>query len=176
MTKYKLPEVLGGGELEEHPRGTPIAAEAPAGTVAFLIDGCLVCVAVGLLTRVKPPLPPEPGLGAVVLDRHDRAWQHVDAYRGDWCCTVDDLGADWVELTRDDGPLRTLVEAPEPVNLPWDHRDRDGCRIEVHESPRPWGACRVNTSRGVDLTPAMAREMARALNTAADNAEREATS
>ena len=72
--RYKLPEALGGGELDEY-RHVDGGTEAPVGTVAFLVEGCIVAVARGLLTEVKPPLPEEPPFGAVVLDSDEQAWQ-----------------------------------------------------------------------------------------------------
>lgn len=50
--KYKLIAKLGGLELEEY-RHASGATEAPAGTVAFLVNGCLVCVAHALLVKVE---------------------------------------------------------------------------------------------------------------------------
>jgi hypothetical protein len=63
---YRLPVSLGGATLAEH-RRVDGSTEAPPGTVAFLLNGCLVCVARGLLTQVEPALPPpEPPVGSVV--------------------------------------------------------------------------------------------------------------
>lgn len=47
--RYRFPKHLGGGIREEHD-----TAEAPIGTVAFMFDGHLVCVARGLLTHIPP--------------------------------------------------------------------------------------------------------------------------
>lgn len=54
MTWYKLPKRLGGGRYEEY-RHLDGSTEAPAGTVAFLVDGYIVAVARGLLVEVESP-------------------------------------------------------------------------------------------------------------------------
>lgn len=179
---YRLPEALGGGEFEEHPRGTPTAAEAPSGTVAFLINGCLVCVAAGLLTEVAPPLPEEPEIGRVVLDVHGWAWQHIGSGRGDWCCTADDMGADWEELNREHGPLTQLAPDPfaQSVEFPWEHVVNPNSSIGVNYDRREGAVYDLNRATGsyatqVILSPEEARAKAVALWVAADKAEREAT-
>jgi hypothetical protein len=167
---YQLPEALGAGEYEEY-RHVSGGTEAPHGTVAFLINGCLVCVAAALLVEVVPPLPEEPPVGSVVLDRHDRAWQNVACGRGDWCCTVDDLGADWEELNQEHGPLTRLIPAPvvEPVTLPWHGKSIYSSPVEVSLS-KEHPICVGVDGVLVSLAPDIADAMAAALTTAAAKA------
>lgn len=173
-TRYRLPEQLGGTELDEY-RRTDGSTEAPTGTVAFLVDGCIVAVARALLVEVKPPRTPEPPLCAVVVDKHERAWQHVNDGRGDWECTVGDLGADWDEL-QEHAPLTRLVPDPAAgVELPWvldvGPESRTDVAIKrvgyVHDVNRATG----NYAVGVNMSPKQARDKAAALLAAADFAE-----
>jgi hypothetical protein len=61
----------------------------------------------------------------------------------------------------------------EPVELPWEHKDRDGYWMGVNESQRPWAAARVGGGDAcADLTAEACRAMARALMAAADAAEK----
>lgn len=127
------------------------------------------------LTAVKPPLPPEPDPVSVVLDRYLRAWQHVSSGRGDWCCAMDDLGADWEELNREYGPLVLLDSAPEPVELPWASQPYEVGIMRTTVNATSDGVVDANsnghTGVAVVMPPEQAREKARALNTAADQAE-----
>lgn len=178
MSRYKMPEVLGGGEFEEHPRGTPTAAEAPSGTVAFLINGCLVCVAAGLLTAVKPPLPEEPPVGSFVLVTVQSKVLHRRNDAGiDWWDYLGKCWLTWAQVCELGTPVR-LVPAPEPVELPWAyHRDSKSIVIVRLGSINSSCPVRIDTRDDYEYVSAdAAREMARALNTAADKAEAEATS
>lgn len=167
MTTYRLPEAFGGGEMEEH-RKVSGGTEAPTGTVAFLLDGCLVCVAKALLTEVKPPLPAEPAVGSFVhLASYYGVYERVD--RG-WLNAGDAAGnaLEWdtlIRLNSGDAPVR-LVPDPfaEPVEVPWEHEDREGYVMGVYEPTRPWSAARVGRDDYcADLTPGACRDMARAL-------------
>jgi hypothetical protein len=113
VTRYRLPDVLGGGELDRWH-----TVEAPVGTIAFIVNGHLVCVAVKLLTEVEPPLPPEPPVGSVVLDRKGHAWQAVgpefDDIPAAWYCTHDTMDQTWAELNAEHGPLTLLVPEVQP--------------------------------------------------------------
>lgn len=129
--RYRFPPELGGGEHDEY-RHVDGGTEAPQGTVAFLVNGCIVAVARALLVEVEPPLPPEPPLGSVVLDVTGRAWQHTGGHRGVWECCKDDAGADWQGLNADPfAPLTLLVPVPEPVDLPWTSEPDLGHRVIV---------------------------------------------
>lgn len=162
--RWRLPEVLGGGELEEyrHVSGT---TEAPAGTVAFLVDGCLVCVALGLLTKVEPP--PQPPVGAVVLDNGGNAWQRgADHLTRPWMCAAAG-DEDWATL-QEYAPLTRLVPDPAAgVELPWGTQPR----VWVDESVGRPAMVGVRYKTDFWLSPAIARAMAAALLAAADAAE-----
>lgn len=129
MTTWKFPEILGGGEHEEHLRPDGSSEGAPFGSVVFHINGCVVAVARALLTEVKPALPAEPEPGAYLIggglavrfpDDQDRLHR--------WCYNVGDPGyqeaLDWQDAWHDlGGPDVTIVRlVPEPaeVELPWE--------------------------------------------------------
>lgn len=178
MTRYRLPEALGGGEYEEYVHldgGT----EAPVGTVAFLEDGVLFCVGRGLLTEVKAPLPSEPPVGAFVhLASYFGVYERVD--RG-WISANEPSGGaahEWEALRRlnsGDAPVRLL---PEPftgpvVALPWESHG-----VEVKQTTNGLGlgdhvfVSTKGASYGfAQVKPAEARDMARALWAAADAVE-----
>ncbi len=177
MTRYRLPDVLGGAEMKQHTRPDG-STEGPAGTVAFLVDGCIVSIARGLLTAVDTtPAEPEPGawlIGEVLAVRFrdsgggNRNWVYGNrgiGYddAGQWASVWGDLGGPGITPRR-------LVPAPAAVELPWHHRDREGFGAWVNESPRSWAAARVSApwdNNSADLTPEAAEEMAAALLTAA---------
>jgi len=175
--RYKLPEALGGGELDEY-RHVDGGTEAPVGTVAFLVEGCIVAVARGLLTEVKPPLPEEPPFGAVVLDSDEQAWQRFmptppgDRSGVEWSCAGEGADECWAGL-QTYGPLTRLVPDPfaEPVELPW-KREFDTSTLIVERSNASNRAVYVDGMYG-HITADEARAMARALMAAADAAEKE---
>jgi hypothetical protein len=80
MTTYRFPADLGGGEHEEYRPVAGADSTPPVGTVAFLLDGCLVCVACGLLTEVKS----EPPVGFYLATSKDGGQAVVENYGGDW--------------------------------------------------------------------------------------------
>lgn len=164
MTRYRLPEALGGGEFE--------ASEVHAQKAGFVSGEHVVWIPVAWLTKVEPPLPPEPPLWAVVVDKHERVWQHVSDGRGEWTCTVADLGAEWDEL-QEYAPLVRLVPDPAAgVELPWDRGlwsvRTSHIGIEAHVVIQaPVGQNYVSERVSVDV----ARELAGVLLAAADAAE-----
>lgn len=105
--KYRFPASLGGGLYKEY-RHMSGGTEAPIGTVAFLIDNALICIARTLLTEeLELQEPPERG---IVLDRDGAAWQR----NGDWwVCAARGWGRerdlDWDKLKESAGPLTLLV-------------------------------------------------------------------
>ena len=76
MTRYKLPEVLGGGEIEATEWGSGCAG---AGREYKIADtGLTLWVSPGsTLEMVEEPLPEEPPVGSVVLDVSGDAWQNT---------------------------------------------------------------------------------------------------
>lgn len=165
--RYRLPEALGGGEcviVEELECG----GGCPSGLVIVETISPRLTVQLdrSALTKVESPLPPEPPLWAVVIDKHERAWQHVNDGRGEWCCTVSDLGADWDEL-QEFVPLTQLVPDPAAgVELPWGVQPR--VWVDEHVDIDPMVGVRYKTDFW--LRSATAREMAAALWAAADAA------
>lgn len=175
MTRYKLPAVLGLAECVFHSAG-----HDEGNWIVELTDvvpGMRLELPASMLTEVKPPLPEEPPVGAVLLDYSGTAWQRFTVLGGtNWNSTGDDPNVTTWEGLQDEGPLTHLVPDPfaEPVELPWEHKDRDGYSMGVYESQRPWAAARVGCGdHCADLTPDACREMANALVTAADAAEKE---
>jgi hypothetical protein len=123
MTKYRLPEALGGGEFEEY-RHVDGGTEAPVGTVAFLLDGCIFTVGRKLLTEVPPPLPPEPPEDSFITSRFEgqiSVWFHGPY---DWW-KVGAAGQQpprtWPQIVERCPDWTLLIPDPfaEPVELPW---------------------------------------------------------
>lgn len=122
------------------------------------------------------PLPPEPPVGSVVLDRDGDAWQHTGKDDLPW------RGAhvgecSWKSLNLSHGPLCRLVPDPadDAPELPWgcDDAEDDGDRLSIEPARRTDLAAFVKTSQdGVRLTAADARQAAAALLRAAREVER----
>lgn len=130
--RYRLHSALGGGEYDD-------AGDRTIGTVGFQFDGIegLVYLPRKVLTEVKPPLPPEPPVGSVVLvgadPAHDARSGLVSGlvsrrYGAGWSTPGDDSGefATWTEVC-DGGPPVLLVPDPlaEAPELPWDPQPLD---------------------------------------------------
>lgn len=167
--KYRLPEVLGGGEVEaanDEPGYPKVGFDLPGVTGRLWLDR-------GDVTEVKAPLPEEPPNGSVVIADGD-AFLRVD--HGDearWWRTGSLGGQSWTRICKADPNPRLLVEAPEPVTLPWVaicQTDTESLRIDGADSDGhvPVIIPGVGT---VYLNSANARTGARALWTAADQAE-----
>lgn len=178
--RYRLPEALGGGEciLLNPPSGNGVYARATIGEGedAFTID-----LDRNLLTPVKPPLPEEPPVGAYrvggvmcmrVSAEPAKCWVYQtkgELFDEDTFAELcDNFGTEVVPLVPD--PFA------EPVKLPWSSRIGEfptTVRVELCTD----GVSLVLQSGGrricPDLAPEEARELARALMTAADAAERE---
>lgn len=171
--RYRLPDILGGGEYEEHRRADG-STEAPIGTVAFLVEGCIVAVAVALLTKVEPPLPPEPPRGEVVLDVDGHAWQNAAALGvstgGRHWWSEGRADEDWSGLQRY-GPLTRLVPDPAAgVELPW-RGGHPEAPFTVSFTVGQGGAALVSSPGPFVLDAPSARAMAGALLAAAGAAE-----
>ncbi len=166
MTRYKLPEALGGAE----------ARYVADGDVGDCVVVELIDVAPGLrieidrehLTEVPPPLPPPPGFylgthtkvaGHAVLERDGDDWYVGGAYG-----TVP-----WGAVRDSYNRLVPLVPAPEPVELPWTRSYDDGPSALIERSSAGNRAAYVQIDS--HLTAGEARSAARALWTAADATE-----
>jgi hypothetical protein len=177
MTRYKLPEALGGGEVivgERWPDGrtTVTAPMVDDGTVHLRLP-------LDLLTEVAEPLPEEPPIGSVVraqlVDEDEpRMWQLITDhdYGAGWYAAGLGMCFEWAALCKRGTPV-PLVPAPAPVDLPWNLRDISGV-ADRFAMVQPGGHLSILTigdrreSYSVVLAPTQARDMARALWTAAD--------
>lgn len=130
MKTYLWPKVLGGGEHEEY-RHVTGETEAPLGTVAFLVDGKLVCIAVSLLTEVNPQ--PEPGFYA--LSYKDGSKLVAERDGDSWYIAGTHGSVPWGAVRSDLASIARLVPAPEPVELPWERIDTDGDRLMIDPTP-----------------------------------------
>ena len=181
--RYRLPDELGGHECKVRQRHAVSwggeAADPDAATVDVQIRGERLSFVVPLdwLTEVKPPLPPEPTeLGyylatelsgkVEIFERRQAYWWKLTANllpRGvcSWKDIHDDTRLTFVRLVPD--PLAELVELPAKFG-----------RISVDTQS---GLVRIH-DKGIngratygDFGPANAREFARAVWTAANQAE-----
>jgi hypothetical protein len=127
MTRYQLPDALGGGEYDEAPITGAIAS-----CKGFIIDGHTVAVHEALLTEVVPPLPPEPPPGSVVRACGRVFEQRPDGEPGRWFDTWTNGWTRWSKVC-EEGPPALLV--PDPLagapELPWEHRFTDGGPLKV---------------------------------------------
>jgi hypothetical protein len=178
MTRYRLPDELGGGEYEAL---TDFRSKAGDGwRHRFNVPGVgLVDVPTECLIEVRPPLPPEPPVGAVVLFGGEAVQRFEDNELADdasahWASVGTTDRWTWARLVEIGGTLVHLASAPEPVALPWScydaevsqtHDEVEGPGRHVYVSTKP---ARYGYAH---LKPAEAREMARALWTAADAVE-----
>jgi hypothetical protein len=184
MTEYRrltdkgragLQALLDADSLDESANGIPGA-------------GYLLNLPDGWTEPVPPPLPPEPPDGSAfrvrfrdgataVIERDDR----TEIAHGDrrWFSTA--MGGDpasWEEVAAPGATLTVLAPVPEPVKLPWRAQyssDREPIGLRIYDD----GADRVavEIAAGEDAlgsywSPATARDMAAALLSAADEAER----
>lgn len=119
MTTYRLPEMLGGGEVEATEQWGGCAGGRPE----YQIGGITVLMPPGLpMEQILPPLPPEPteqgwylatiGENQVPIERQTDGW---------WLPSSRQFASSWEQL-HEDFPgitLVRLVPASEPVELPW---------------------------------------------------------
>lgn len=154
--------------------------------VAFDLPGMeeRLWLPVACLTKITPPLPEEPPVGAVVradfaapdVARQLWVFEHAASPNGNsWYGAGRDEAFSWADICALGNP-QLLAPAPEPVALPWEFTDADAITGRVTASP--WvGGNRYDvlaSIRGGDIlgmNATQAREMARALWTAADKAD-----
>lgn len=180
MARYKLPDALGGGEVtlrEKDQRYGPdryVRVQVGEGDEAFTVD-----LLRGLLIQVD--LPEEPPIGAVVMVDGE-ACQHFDL--GDdndsakcWASVGSTERWSWVQLcdlALPGEPMRLVpAAASEPVVLPWVYGP-----VGVSLKPNGLGGSPHKVAVDVrgnqaQVVAGAARDMARALTTAADAAEKE---
>jgi hypothetical protein len=165
--RYRLPEVLGGGEYN----GTPTSF---AGTEyrCFDVDGVNFYVRLADLTEAKPPLPPEPPVRSVVLAEAPFATPVVFfRYPNGWAEPAGSTYYDWAKVCSYGTPVRYVPDPfAEPVTLPWMGISDTSDEIFVN---RHLGAVAKLVWVAVDGTERavkadVAKAMARALWAAAD--------
>lgn len=186
MTTYKLPEIIGGAEVEATEQWSGCAGAQPE----YLVGGITITMPVGvLLEQVKPPLPPEPPDDNVVRTPGGHVWQRCDdaaeaATMPTRPWRNEDMGWESWAGVCDYGTPVPLLPAPEPVTLPWAMSDpfsRQRVRVTTSDAnfegdgPSQLSAAWVAAGSehvGSHINAATAREMAYALLTAADEADR----
>lgn len=186
MTTYRLPEALGGGEVEVEIVPDPsVTRRTDNGFLRVLIktdeESFPIALPFSVLTEVERPLPPEPPPGSVVLvgaDADDPLSGYVYRhYHGAWAVPGEEDFTTWAGVCKLGIPVR-LVPDPfaEPVELPWRANGRGtglSASIEVGNGAMA-GAVYVRLvtpNAGPIQVGIPAREMARALWTAAGRAE-----
>ena len=174
MSSYKLPDILGGGVVKVlH----GMAREDDL-VDCVLSDGSHLVLPLRRLTKVEDPLPEEPPVGSVVraqLVDEDEPWMWqrttpTIGYGAGWYAAGLGMCFEWAALCTRGTPV-LLVPAPEPVELPW-RGESNGTR-PIAVTQRSINTVRVDVGRdeGFNIEAATARDMARALWTAADRSE-----
>ncbi len=139
MTRYKLPEALGGGEVTECRTvfAIPEGFRAVGLVGSSDSDRWLYLVPVDALTEIKPPTPPEPEPGAYLIGgvlcvrfRDDqtihRWWVETSGVPGGF---VSYSWPDAIGIFTEDVTIRRLVPEMAEVELPW--RPSPAWRIPV---------------------------------------------
>jgi hypothetical protein len=174
VTRYRLIEALGGAEVQVM-HGFARDDGRLDVHVPGVVDGAFTVPKHALIV-VKPPLPPEPPLLSVVLDRDNVAWQRcLDFVDRPWFSATGP-DSDWPTLNRDHGPLTLLVpdRFSAPPELPWTGESIYGTKIEV--LPADFGHVNLAVRQSdcnvaASFRPDRARELANVLWAAADQAE-----
>jgi hypothetical protein len=180
LTKYRLPEVLGGSEVRKAvdysgggswPNHVVVEAYDSAERVTWY-----VLVPKDALTEVKPPLPEEPaelGWYRWANGESETILRKVEAGGGWSLGRSNGFLTSWKALheTYPDIAVTRLIPAPEPVELPWEGSSLYSLDLAVRLSRE--GNLIILTAGGVTMTLGCetTREFACALNTAADLAE-----
>lgn len=114
MTRYRFPDVLGGGEHEGTREGETIGFNLPD------LFGHLWLHQTDV-TELPPPIPAEPSAAADALsyyvDRYGMGWQNSIHRKGWWA--TGGQNRSWAALWAEAGPLVRLVPALPEVELPW---------------------------------------------------------
>ena len=176
MTRYKLPDVLGGGEVE--------ATETYPGRYGLgpeyrLADGITMILGGWRLEPVPPPIPPEPEPGAYLIGDRLAVRFKVPAGWTAWHWQTGPDRADesdswelaWAAIG---GPIQRLVperEALPEVELPWTGSTISGCRVAIHSADAD-GDVRVEWKAGEYVRSETALAMAAALVAAVRAADR----
>lgn len=127
MTRFKLPEVLGGGEFEALTEfWTKVGPEGQDIRLRFSIPNVgLVDIPKHVLTEVPPPIPAEPEPGAYLIGevlvtgyarRDEVRWLYADSIGVLMTVLWAEL---WEKLGGPDVTIRRLEPAPPTVEFPW---------------------------------------------------------
>ncbi len=170
MTRYRLPEVLGGGEVDAEETWGGCAGGRPE----YRIEGITVTMPAGTPMEPVDTTPPEPEPGVYFIGNDGEAWQHF-ADRADeqrWCVVGYSPILTWRQVwAKVGGPgitPRRLVPEPAPVDMPYALYD---VTVEAREN----GVWLAVDEEGTYCSPEAAESHGWALISAA-RAAREATS
>jgi hypothetical protein len=179
--RYRLPEALGGGEV----RGREVRTGVSVGVGSFPVVLAEVdsigeiTVPLSAMTKVEPPLPPEPPDRAVVYICDPEGGPGILAERNDDSAPSPDTGRRWWAgglwygwpwlCNRPVAPVRLVPDPAAGVELPW----RGGHpQAPFTVSFGDQGGAAIVSSPGPFILAAVdARAMAAALLAAADAAE-----
>jgi len=121
VTRYKLPEILGGGEFDRDAVNGPVLG---VDYFEFLLAGVgRISVPGNACTEVPPSVPAEPEPGAYHIGGKIcvRAWVHQSILR--WFAVDEGIWWTWPGLVEHlggpDVPITALVPALPEVELPW---------------------------------------------------------
>lgn len=175
MTTYRLPDALGGAEVE-------ITSEPGQRLASFRIPGTnmgIITLAHSLLVEVKPPLPPEPTVdGTFVTVESEGPKVYAYSRRGAvrmsmhpdllpeycWWWHDDTSWVSWAQVCAEGDPV---VRVPDPAadapELPWHTTDSEGTSVCVQSTRPGWTFIETSNGGGVWLTPDDMRTLAAVL-------------
>jgi hypothetical protein len=118
--RYRLPEALGGGEIEAE----EIWGGCAGGRPEYRLQGGVTILAPAgePFAPVVPPLPPEPPQDSVVAVIYPNTTTLVfQRWQGSWRRPGYEETYRWADINGFEGTVVTLVPDPfaEPVELPW---------------------------------------------------------
>lgn len=167
--RYRLPAFLGLIEMD--------GVLDTEGNVAFAIPGGgTFWVERRLLDVVKPTLPEEPPVGTVVLVEAPAAIPLVFfRYPDGWAEPAQSTYYDWGKVNSYGTPVRYVPDPfAEPVELPWSsHLDHSAINVVKDDGRVLLEVVSGGRAMLRIMPPSVARELVRALMTAADAAEKE---
>ncbi len=175
MTRYRLPEILGGGEVDALETWGGCAGGRPE----YRIEGITVTMPAGTPMEPVDTTPPEPEPGAwligdvPVIRSPDSQATYPWLRESDHGAQYDTWADTWKALGGPGITPRRLVPEPAPVELPWEGSSSFGRHLKVHRPDLGLIPVAVGEDLG-ELAPDTAEEMAAALLAAA-RAAREAT-
>jgi hypothetical protein len=167
VTTYLLPSALGGTKRKaHHERSQPGAPAA-----GFYIDGEVVWIPLTLLTEVAQPLPEEPPDDSIVRVGDEVYWRQAGPFHDESLRWLE-FGPDaawrsWAEVCARGTPVRLVPDLAEPVEIPWHGEESDNAAITVDRYDEGNVSILLHGRATAWVPLDTAREMARALLTAA---------